>query len=104
MTTAQRNINLPLDQILAFCRRNPIQKLSLFGSVLRDDFTEKSDVDFLVELPPKSGVGLFKFIGMQDELEDMIGRKVDLRTPEDLHPRFRNRVVEEAKLLYVRED
>ena len=104
MVTGQHNIPLPREQIEAFCRRNRIQKLSLFGSVLRDDFTEKSDVDFLVELPPNSGVGLFKFIGMQDELEDMIGRKVDLRTPEDLHPRFRERVVEEAELLYVREN
>lgn len=104
MTTRPHNIPFPIEQIEAFCRRNPIQKLSLFGSVLRNDFTDKSDVDFLVELPPNSGVGLFRFIGMQDELEDMIGRKVDLRTPEDLHPRFRQRVVEEAQLLYVREN
>ena len=104
MTTAQRNINLPLDQILAFCRRNPIQKLSLFGSVLRDDFTEKSDVDFLVELDPSAHIGLFEFLRMQFELQDMIGRPVDLRTPQDLHERFRLKVVTQAEALYERQN
>jgi predicted nucleotidyltransferase len=92
-----------MEEIIAFCRRNPIEKLSLFGSVLRDDFGENSDVDFLVELAPNSGVGLFKFMNMQFELEDMLGRKVDLRTPQDLHERFRDAVVKEAESLYVRE-
>ena len=104
MTTREHNISLSMEKIEAFCRRNPIRRLSLFGSVLRDDFTDQSDVDFLVELEPDAGVGLFKFIGMQNQLEDMLGRKVDLRTAEDLHERFRDRVVAEAELIYERQD
>jgi uncharacterized protein len=100
MVARSHNIQLPLERIEAFCRRNPIQKLSLFGSVLRDDFTDKSDVDFLVELDPTAHVGLFEFLHMQFELQDMIGRPVDLRTPEDLHERFRQKVVDQAETVY----
>ena len=102
MTTRERNIPLPMEDILAFCQRNPIRKLSLFGSVLRDDFTEKSDVDFLVELVPNSRVGLFKFIDMQFQLEDMIGRKVDLRTVNNFPDTLRKHVLESAETVYVR--
>jgi hypothetical protein len=101
MTTAQRNIQLPLDQIMAFCRRNPIQKLSLFGSVLRDDFTDKSDVDFLVELDPSARIGLFEFLRMQFELQDMIGRKVDLRTIANFPERLQPHILETSEPLYV---
>jgi predicted nucleotidyltransferase len=104
MTTRERNIDLPLAQIEAFCQRNPIRKLSLFGSVLRDDFSEKSDVDFLVELEPDAPVGLFKFIGMQDELEDMIGRKADLRTPLEFSEQNRRRILKEAEAIFIREE
>ena len=104
MSVREHNIILPMDRIEAFCRRHPIRKLSLFGSVLRDDFTEQSDVDFLVELEPGSSMGLFRFLRMQHELEDMLGRKADLRTAHDLHPRFRDRVLREAEPVYVRED
>jgi len=92
-----------MERIFAFCRRNPIRKLSVFGSVLHDDFTEKSDVDFLVELEPASGVGLFKFMNMQFELKDLIGRKVDLRTIENFPERLRKHVQESAEALYVGE-
>jgi predicted nucleotidyltransferase len=104
MTVRQHNITLPMEQIEAFCRRNPIRKLSLFGSVLRDDFTEKSDVDFLVELLPNTRMGLFQFIGMQVELEEILGRKVDLRTASNLGDRFRDKVVSQAELIYEREN
>jgi uncharacterized protein len=104
MTALERNIRLPMEQIFAFCRRNPIQKLSLFGSVLRDDFTEKSDVDFLVEFEPNARIGLFELIGMQFELRDVIGREADLRTPKDLHERFRQKVVDQAELIYERQN
>lgn len=103
MTVRERNISLPMDQLEAFCRRNPITKLSLFGSVLREDFTEKSDVDLLVELLPP-GVGLIKFLRMQYELEEMVGRRVDLRTPKEFRERIRQRVLQDAETLYVREN
>jgi len=101
MTTRQHNIPLPLAQIEEFCRRYPIRKLSLFGSVLRDDFTEKSDVDILVEFMPDGTPGLFRFIGMQDELEEMFGRKVDLRTIANFPVRMQPHILETSEPLYV---
>lgn len=100
MTTRQHNLALPTEAIHAFCRRHPIQKLSLFGSVLRDDFGENSDVDFLVELDASAKVGMFEFMRMQFELQEIVGRLTDLRTPEDLNPRYRARVVGEAELIF----
>ncbi len=79
-------IQLPSREIDRFCRRHPIARLSLFGSVLRDDFSDRSDVDMLGDLDPAAHVGLFEFIGMQLELQDMIGRPVDLRTPRTSTP------------------
>jgi predicted nucleotidyltransferase len=104
MTVRERNIQLPMEQIEAFCRRHPIRKLSLFGSVLGERFRDDSDVDFLVEFIPGKAVGLITLMGMQFELEEIVGRKADLRTPGDLHERFRDRVVSEAELLYALED
>ena len=95
---------LPLERIAAYCQDEPVVRLSLFGSVLRDDFSDRSDVDLLVDLAPGARVGLFKFLGMKSELEKIIGRTVDLRTADDLHPRFRDRVVREAEEIYARQD
>ena len=72
-------IDIPREKIAAFCRRNGIKRLALFGSVLRDDFTSESDVDVLVEFEPDRTPGL-KFITMQDELSEIYGRRVDLHT------------------------
>ena len=72
-------IEIPMDRIAEFCQRNQIRRLALFGSVLRDDFTPESDVDVLVEFEPDARVG-FAFITMQDELSDMLGRRVDMNT------------------------
>lgn len=83
----------------AFCRRNHIRKLSVFGSVLRDDFTPASDVDVLVEFESGRTPG-FAFILIQDELSDMLGRRVDLNTPGCLSPYFRQEVLHEATALY----
>ncbi len=76
MTT---RIDIPKKKIAAFCRRNGIKRLALFGSVLRDDFTSESDVDVLVEFEPGKTPGL-QFITMQDELSEIYGRRVDLHT------------------------
>ena len=70
-----------MDRIAEFCQRNRIRRLALYGSVLRDDFTPESDVDVLVEFEPDARVGL-SFFTMQDELSDMLGRRVDMNTFE----------------------
>jgi len=97
-----QHLELPLDKIRAFCEKHPIRKLSLFGSVLREDFNDESDVDVLVELFSNAGIGFFELVAMQFELTDIIGREVDLRTPQDLSRYFRKQVVDEALLLYER--
>ena len=94
-------IEIPEDKIADFCRRNNIRKLALFGSVLTDEFGPESDVDVLVEFEPGGSVGLFGFVGLQDELTDMLGRKVDLSAPGDTAGRFWPRVLQEAVTIYA---
>lgn len=94
-------ITVPKEEIAAFCRRNRIRKLAFFGSVLRDDFTPDSDVDVLVEFEPGTRVGL-RFFALEQELSELLGRKVDLNTPGFLSKYFRDKVLAEAEALYVR--
>jgi hypothetical protein len=95
-----RSLKINRPELTGFCALNHIQKLSLFGSVLRDDFKPESDIDVLVEFQPGKTPGFLKLAGMEEELSGIIGgRKVDLRTPQDLSPHFRGRVMTEAKVL-----
>jgi predicted nucleotidyltransferase len=95
-------INIPGEEIAKFCKRNHIRKLSLFGSVLRDDFKSDSDIDFLVEFEDGKVPGLIGLSRMERELSEMLGgRKVDLRTPQDLSIYFRQEVVETAEVQYA---
>jgi predicted nucleotidyltransferase len=71
-------IEIPQEQIAEFCRRHHIRKLSLFGSVLREDFRPNSDVDVLVDFEPEAHHGLFDLTRMQLELKEILGREVDL--------------------------
>ena len=93
-------VAIPKEQIAAFCRRHHIRRLSLFGSVLRDDFRSDSDIDVLVEFEPGHTPG-FAFISMQDELSQILGRKVDLNTPQCVSRHFRGRVVAESETQYA---
>lgn len=94
-------IKLPKEKIAAFCRTNHIAKLSVFGSALREDFGPDSDVDFLVEFEPGHVPGLIRLAGMERELSELIGRKADLRTPQDLSRYFRDEVVAAAVEQYA---
>jgi predicted nucleotidyltransferase len=95
-------VHIPLDRarIAEFCRKRHIRRLALFGSVLRDDFGPDSDVDVLVEFDPEHVPGL-EFFGMEIELSEILGRKVDLNTPQFLSPRFRSQVLAEAEVQYA---
>lgn len=95
------NISLPMTEIEHFCNQNHIQRLSLFGSVLRDDFTDESDVDILVEFEVGKTPGL-RIISLQDRLSFLLGRVVDLRTAGDLSRYFRDEVVQEMRVIYDR--
>lgn len=94
-------IHIPKGKIAEFCRQNHIRRLSVFGSALRKDFRPDSDVDILVEFEPEHVPGLFGIARMERELSSLIGRKVDLRTPEDLSRYFRAQVVAEAEVQYA---
>jgi predicted nucleotidyltransferase len=95
-------IEIPHEALAAFCRQNRIRRLSLFGSVLRDDFRPDSDIDVLVEFEPGAVVGLFDIARMERELSPLLGRRVDLRTPGDLSHYFRASVLAMAKVQYER--
>jgi hypothetical protein len=95
------NIDLDAQQVAEFCRRHHIVRLALFGSVLRDDFGPDSDVDVLVEFDPAHIPGLFGVTAMERELSGLLGRKADLRTPEDLSRYFREEVRSAARVLYA---
>ena len=100
MTSRRARIALPQKRIDEFCRRHHICRLAFFGSVLRDDFTPSSDVDVLVEFEPGKTPG-FAFFSMEEELSRILGRRVDLNTPNSLSKYFRDEVLAEAEELYV---
>jgi len=93
-------ITVSREVIAEFCRRHHIRRLAFFGSVLRDDFRPESDVDVLVEFEAGHTPGL-DFFGMEIELSEILGRKVDLNTPGFLSRYYRDRVLAEAEDLYV---
>jgi predicted nucleotidyltransferase len=89
-------VEMPREAISAFCVRNHIRKLSLFGSVLTPRFGDASDIDMLVEFEAGRGPGLLGITRIERELSEMLGRKVDLRTAGDLSRFFRAEVVASA--------
>lgn len=94
-------IEIPKEKIVEFCKKHHIRKLSLFGSVISDHFTQDSDVDVLVEFEEGQVVGLLRLAGMELELSEILGRKVDLRTPADLSRFFRDDVLSAAEVQYA---
>lgn len=93
-------IEIPKDRIAEFCKKHHIRRLALFGSILRDDFGPDSDIDVLVEFEPEERVGMIRLAGMEIELSDMLGRKVDMNTTGFLSPYYRQRIVKEAEVQY----
>jgi len=98
---AKISIEIPREKIAEFCKRNHIRKLSLFGSVLRGDFGSDSDIDLLVEFDPDHIPGLIRLVGMEIELTEILGRKVDVRTAQDLSRYFRQEVLDSAEVQYA---
>ena len=99
---SKSKIKLPNEKIAAFCKKNHIRKLSLFGSVLRDDFRTSSDIDLLVEFENDKTQGFIGLSRMERELSAILnGRKIDLRTPQDLSKYFRHDVLAHAEVQYA---
>ena len=96
-------VTVSRDALAAFCREHGITRLAVFGSALRDDFSSDSDIDLLVEFEPDRIPGLLGVAGLEIELSRLFsGRKVDLRTAEDLSRYFRQSVLETAEVQYER--
>lgn len=93
-------IKIPKEKIAQFCEKNSISTMSLFGSVLTDQFKPTSDVDFLVEFQPDHIPTLFDIVYMEEELSDIIGRHADLKTAKGISHYFRDDVLTKALRLY----
>jgi len=98
---SESRIPIPEEQIAAFCRRNQVRSLALFGSVLREDFGPGSDVDVLVAFEPGARVGFLALGRMQRELSALFGRPVDLVPRDGLKPMVREEVLPSAEVLYA---
>lgn len=96
-----RRFKIPRKAIQDFCIKYGIKKLSIFGSYLRRDFRDDSDIDILVEFYPSVKVGYLSLANMESELSEILGRKADIRTPAELSPYFRKEVSDSAKVQYV---
>ena len=95
-------LSIPKTELADFCQAHGIRRLAIFGSALRADFGPESDVDVLVEFAPDRAPGLLSIAGMEIELSALFGgRKVDLRTPEDLSRYFREDVLAAAEVQYA---
>jgi predicted nucleotidyltransferase len=94
------SIQFPHNRIIEFCKKHGIRRLSVFGSALRDDFSPTSDIDLLVEFQPGQTPGFFRMAGLEIELSNMLGRKVDLRTPSELSRYFRDKVLASSEIQY----
>jgi len=87
-------------KIELFCKKYHIIYLALFGSVLTSKFSKESDVDVLVKFEKKHVPHLLGMVTIESELSNIIGKKVDLKTPNDLSPYFRDEVIARAKTIY----
>ncbi len=95
-------ITINKKKIGLFCKKHHISSLALFGSVLTARFSDSSDIDVLIKFEKKHVPNLLDFAEMEFELSSIMGRKVDLRTPNDLSEYFRNEVLSKAKIVYAR--
>ncbi len=95
------NLTLPQAELRAFCRRYHVQRLALFGSVLRADFSPESDIDVLVQFQPATRVGFLTLAKMQNELADLFGRPVDLIPMQGLKAVIRDEVLSSSVEVYA---
>ncbi len=96
------NVSIAKEELASLCKAHGIRRLAIFGSALRDDFHSESDIDVLVEFQPGRVPGLLGIAGIEIDLSRLFGgRKVDLRTPEDLSPYFREQVLDDAEVQYA---
>lgn len=98
---ADIKIDIPRDKVAEFCRRHRIRRLSLFGSVLREDFRADSDVDVLVEFEPEAKIGFIALSRMQRELSALLQRQVDIVPRSGLKPVIRDSIMADEEVIYA---
>jgi len=96
-------LDLPLEEIREYCASQPIRRLSVFGSALRNELTPESDIDLLVEYLPDASVGYFSMARHMREFSEIVGRPVDLCTPKSISRYFRQNVLDSAMPIYAKE-
>lgn len=94
-------IEIPDEQLAELCRRYHVRELALFGSVLRDDFRPDSDIDVLAEYEPEARVTLFNHFDLQENLEQPLGRSVDLISKRGLNEFIRDEILASAEAIYA---
>jgi uncharacterized protein len=98
----QERIVASPEKFADFCHRYHIRKLALFGSILREDFRNDSDIDVLVEFEENRAPGFIRLYGIEEELSHLLeGREIDLVTLKSLHPRLRDKILAEAQVQYA---
>lgn len=95
-------LGLSRDVLAAFCAKHHVERLRLFGSVLKAQARAASDVDLLVEFEPGREPGLIALSAMEEEMSILLGKKADLRTEGDLSRYFRDEVAREAEVQFAR--
>ena len=95
-------LRLPLDAIRDLCAQYPVRELALFGSALGNDFSDESDIDFLVDFMPQAQVGLLTLAEIQEELAALLDRPVDLVPKLGLKPVIRQSVLDSARVIYAK--
>jgi predicted nucleotidyltransferase len=94
-------VEAKLQQIAELCKRYEVRELSVFGSATREDFNDESDIDLLVEFLPDANIGLFEYEGLRLDLEDALGRRVDLVSKSGLKPLIRDEILGSSEPLYA---
>jgi len=101
-----KNISIPMDKIDQFCQKWSIVELSLFGSVIRDDFRPDSDIDILVKFADHAKITLFDLTDIKDELTKIFARKIDLISKKGIEASRnylrKTRIINSAKVIYER--
>ena len=101
----KRALEIPSDKIAGYCRRWKITELALFGSALREDFTQESDTDVLVTFDREAHWTLFDMVDMQEELKEIFGRDVDLVSRRGIESSQnylrRKEILSSAKVIHV---
>lgn len=99
------NLNIQEEQLSEICKRFLIHELAVFGSAIREDFNESSDIDLLVEFKPESGISLFDIIDIQEEFKKIFGREIDIvsknaikRSKNDIR---KNMILNNHKVIYA---